>query len=87
MCDQNDKNLDAAATPAQTGGPRSRPYLAQRRRGSSAVLVVVDGRKRVSTGVVFNGSSSPRARRRLQRTVLTKYLRGAADQIQRDSLH
>lgn len=87
MCDQTDKNLNATSVPAQTGCTRSGPYLALRRRGSAAVLVVVDGRKRVSTGVVCNSSSSPRARRRLQKSVLTKYLRSAADQIQRDSLH
>lgn len=85
MSDQ-DKEFDATGMPAQDG-PRSGPYLAQRRRGSTAVLVVVDGRKRVSTGIVCNSCSSPRARRRLQKSVLTKYLRAAADQIQRNSLH
>ena len=61
--------------------PATKPYLAYgRRHGRKAFLVIVDGRSRLATGVVCNISSSPRARHRLKRTVLAKYLRAVADQ-------
>lgn len=74
------KSNETAARPAGgTARRRTAPYLAHRGRGHGAMLEVVDGRNRYSTGISCKLPASKRARRRIMKTVLAKYLRSAAD--------
>jgi hypothetical protein len=61
-------------------------YLASRRSGRDIVFTVVDGSKRVRSDVVFKTASSARARRRLKRTLLNRYMRATADLCQRGDI-
>jgi hypothetical protein len=89
MTDRIDNKISETSStqPFADASRRScKPYLAHHGRGSGAVLVVVDGRNRFSSGIACRAPSSPRARRRLKKMVLARYLRDAADQAQRGDL-